>query len=506
MDKPMTPTSRLPGLALLATSELEITVGGAITVTGFYHTVAANGGGADNLDTITNGYTTLSVAGSDYYPLVYLKGKTGDTITVRHGQDNIDLPDDTDFVLATDAWTPFIYDGTNYTTTKAAASAGGGETNTASNQGVGGVGVFIQKTGVDLEFKNINAGSAKVTVSDDSGDHEIDIDITEAQIDHNSLNNLTTGDVHTQYALLAGRTGGQTLKGGDGAGDDLTLESTSNGTKGDIILSDLTTNGYVISTGGTGTLAVSKNYLSGHTAPTANDDSGDGFSVGSIWLDTTADRAYICLDASVGSAVWLEITHPLTTQGDILYYDGSALVRLAKGTATQVLTMNAGETAPEWAAGGGGGLYSAVAYLEDQKASGTAGGGASATSWNPRDLNAEVSDAGNIVTISSNTFTPIAGDYELVAAAPSYLTNQHRLRLYNVTGDSLVKEGQNANASASGTGQSNADLTVKFTANGTDAYRIGHYTTTASATNGLGRALSLGSVETYLTITLRKFA
>jgi len=38
----------------------------------------------------------------------------------------------------------------------------------------------------------------------------------------------------------------------------------------------------------------------------------------------------------------------ITTQGDILYRDGSGLQRLAKGTAAQVLKMNSGATAPEW--------------------------------------------------------------------------------------------------------------------------------------------------------------
>ena len=37
-------------------------------------------------------------------------------------------------------------------------------------------------------------------------------------------------------------------------------------------------------------------------------------------------------------------------QGDILYYNGSDYVRLAKGDASQVLKMNSGATAPEWAA------------------------------------------------------------------------------------------------------------------------------------------------------------
>ena len=42
----------------------------------------------------------------------------------------------------------------------------------------------------------------------------------------------------------------------------------------------------------------------------------------------------------------------ITTQGDILYRDGSGLQRLAKGTAGQALLMNSGANAPEWGAGG----------------------------------------------------------------------------------------------------------------------------------------------------------
>jgi hypothetical protein len=44
----------------------------------------------------------------------------------------------------------------------------------------------------------------------------------------------------------------------------------------------------------------------------------------------------------------------LTTQGDILYRDGSGLQRLAKGTASQVLAINSGATAPEWVNPSGG--------------------------------------------------------------------------------------------------------------------------------------------------------
>lgn len=51
--------------------------------------------------------------------------------------------------------------------------------------------------------------------------------VTVSQLDHSELTGLTTGDPHTQYALLAGRSGGQVLIGGTAAADDLTLRATA---------------------------------------------------------------------------------------------------------------------------------------------------------------------------------------------------------------------------------------------------------------------------------------
>lgn len=53
--------------------------------------------------------------------------------------------------------------------------------------------------------------------------------------DHGLLSGLSDDD-HPQYSLLAGRSGGQTLYGGTGAGDDLTLAGTSNGTAGSVLI------------------------------------------------------------------------------------------------------------------------------------------------------------------------------------------------------------------------------------------------------------------------------
>jgi hypothetical protein len=54
------------------------------------------------------------------------------------------------------------------------------------------------------------------------------------QLDHGAALTGLADDDHAQYPLLAGRSGGQTLKGGTASGDDLTLQSTEHATKGNI--------------------------------------------------------------------------------------------------------------------------------------------------------------------------------------------------------------------------------------------------------------------------------
>ena len=79
--------------------------------------------------------------------------------------------------------------------------SGSGETNTASNQGTAGVGVFYQKSGEDLQFKNINAGSAKITVTDDTSNNEIDINLGTVSIDDLSDVDTTTNAPSSGQAL-----------------------------------------------------------------------------------------------------------------------------------------------------------------------------------------------------------------------------------------------------------------------------------------------------------------
>lgn len=47
--------------------------------------------------------------------------------------------------------------------------------------------------------------------------------------------------------------------------------------------------------------------LAATAAPAVTDDAADGYGVGSMWINVTADTAYVCVDASTGAAVWNRI-------------------------------------------------------------------------------------------------------------------------------------------------------------------------------------------------------
>jgi trimeric autotransporter adhesin len=101
-------------------------------------------------------------------------------------------------------------------------------------------------------------------------------------IDHSSIANLSA-DAHTQYALLAGRSGGQTLIGGIAASDTLTLTSTSNGTKGNILIGqsykETGSNGFV---------------LVGNASATVNANS-------SITLAPKSGKPYVAIQSTDGT-------------------------------------------------------------------------------------------------------------------------------------------------------------------------------------------------------------
>ncbi len=115
------------------------------------------------------------------------------------------------------------------------ATPGTGEVNTALNYGVGGVGVFNDKAGLDLRFRNLNAGSTKLSVTLDAGNREIDLDVAEANLTLSnlggSLQETKGGTGQTTYALgdtfvATGADALSVLPGNSGAKGFLTMTSS----------------------------------------------------------------------------------------------------------------------------------------------------------------------------------------------------------------------------------------------------------------------------------------
>lgn len=78
------------------------------------------------------------------------------------------------------------------------------------------------------------------------------------------------------------------------------------------------------------------NNPAGSGAPTVNDDSGDGYSFGSLWVDTsdTPSEIYKCVDATAGAAEWVNTSLTLDDLGSMAVEDTTSYY-----TRTQIDTV-----------------------------------------------------------------------------------------------------------------------------------------------------------------------
>lgn len=172
-------------------------------------------------------------------------------------------------------------------------------------------------------FDTLYAATAKGVTNGDAHDHSGG---DGAQINHTTLSNIGT-NTHAQI--------------------DTHLGSTANPhsvTKAQV---------------GLGDVANILDKLDATSAPTANDDSGDGYAVGSVWVDVTADKAYICVDAALTAAVWKEAGG---TGGSITVEEidgvpsvaGVSKIKVTNGTLTDntggTVTLDFGSAATDGAA------------------------------------------------------------------------------------------------------------------------------------------------------------
>ena len=89
-----------------------------------------------------------------------------------------------------------------------------------------------------------------------------------------------------------------------------------------------------------------KNNLSASATPDADNDSTEGYSVGSLWFDLTASphEIYRCVDATATAAVWVNSSLEVGELGALALLDEVALSNMASMATASLLGRNTAET------------------------------------------------------------------------------------------------------------------------------------------------------------------
>ena len=138
------------------------------------------------------------------------------------------------------------------------------------------------------------------------------------------------------------------------------------------------------------------------------------------------------------------------------------------------------------------GKFASYAVICDAKSGSSDGGGLTNGAWRTRDLNTEISDVDNIVSISSNQFTLQAGTYLIEAHAPACQCGGHQIRMYNATDTATVQMGSAEFARAGAHSQTESFVSARVTITGAKAFEIQHRVSVTRADYGAGVGVSGG--------------
>lgn len=139
-----------------------------------------------------------------------------------------------------------------------------------------------------------------------------------------------------------------------------------------------------------------------------------------------------------------------------------------------------------------GGTLSAVqvATFRNQQNEGTAGGGTTSGAFVSQVPLNTFDDPDSIgVSLASNQFTLPAGRYFIQARAPFFTVQDFQIRLYNVTGASVVKYGSNGysgNTASSAYTQDWSVINTSVTIAASTTFQLDYRCTISVATNGQG--------------------
>lgn len=70
--------------------------------------------------------------------------------------------------------------------------------------------------------------------------------------------------------------------------------------------------------------------------PTVNDDAGDGYSAGSTWYNTVGADLFMCVNATVGAAVWVDTGVDLSDLGALAFLNTVGSAQIDNGAVTAI--------------------------------------------------------------------------------------------------------------------------------------------------------------------------
>ena len=117
-------------------------------------------------------------------------------------------------------------------------------------------------------------------------------------------------------------------------------DATNVQTAGAIMDSEITPSDGLLRKTGAATYTTLKINTTATTTPGIGSDSANGYGVGSVWINVTTDNAYICLDSTVGAAIWAAIA---TTSGAVASVLASLPITATAG-ANPTISINAATT------------------------------------------------------------------------------------------------------------------------------------------------------------------
>lgn len=135
--------------------------------------------------------------------------------------------------------------------------------------------------------------------------------------------------------------------------------------------------------------------------------------------------------------------------------------------------------------------------IEQQEASGTAGGSTTAGSWVTRTLNTVVRNVNSVASLATNKITLPAGTYYIAFSAPAYDATSflHKAKIYNTTDTADVIIGSSEGALGSQQTRSVGSGIVTIT--GAKDFELRHRSNQSEATSGLGLSNGMSVVEVY---------